>query len=234
MLRRAVEPVDWSAAEGVAPEPAESRRGRGSDRDSVVRDQLRTLAAVDEGVGMLLRALRGRGQLSNTVFVFTSDNGYLLGEHGQFDNKRFAYEESIRVPFIIRYPKLAAPGRTIDAMTLNIDVAPTLIELAGAEPLEEAQGRSFVPLLRGERAGWRDSFLAEYFLEKVAPRAPAWQAVRTARWKYIRYTELEGMDELYDLQSDPLEMRNLISDPAARQALVRMQEELGRLKQATR
>ena len=229
VLRRAVDPVDWTSVEGVAPEPAESRRGRGADRDSVVRDQLRCLAAVDEGVGMLLRALQRRGRLDDTVFVFTSDNGYLLGEHGQFDNKRFAYEESIRVPFIIRYPKLGAAGRTVDALALNIDVAPTLLEIAGAEPLEGVQGRSFVPLLRGEQAPWRESFLAEYFLEKVAPRAPAWQAVRTARWKFIRYPELNGMDELYDLQSDPHEMRNLIADPAHRQILTGMQAELERL-----
>ncbi|HEY0173649.1 MAG TPA: sulfatase [Pyrinomonadaceae bacterium] len=234
VLRRSVEPADWAAVEGVAPEPPESRRGRGRDRDSVVRDQLRTLAAVDEGVGRLLHALGRRGQLDNTVFIFTSDNGYLLGEHGQFDNKRFAYEESIRVPFIIRYPGLAAAGVTLDALTLNIDVAPTLVELAGAEPLDEAQGRSLVPLLRGARDGWRESFLAEYFLEKVAPRAPSWQAVRTTRWKYIRYTELEGMDELYDLRSDPRETRNLIGDPAARQDLNRMREELERLVRAAK
>jgi N-acetylglucosamine-6-sulfatase len=232
VLRRSAEPVDWASVEGVAPEPPESRRGRGRDRDSVVRDQLRTLAAVDEGVGRLLNALGRRGQLDNTVFIFTSDNGYLLGEHGQFDNKRFAYEESIRVPFIVRYPGLAAAGRTLDALMLNIDVAPTLVELAGAEPLEEAQGRSLVPLLRGARDGWRESFLAEYFLEKVAPRAPSWQAVRTTGWKYIRYIELEGMDELYDLRSDPRETRNLIGDPAARQDLTRMREELERLLRA--
>ena len=234
VLRRDVEPVDWADVEGVAPEPPESRRGRGRDRDSVVRDQLRTLAAVDEGVGQLLRALRRRGQLDNTVFIFTSDNGYLLGEHGQFDNKRFAYEESIRVPFIIRYPRLAAAGKTVDALTLNLDVAPTLVELAGAEPLEGAQGASLVPLLGGGRPKWRESFLAEYFLEKVAPRAPAWQAVRTARWKYIRYTGLEGMDELYDLQNDPHEMRNLVGDAAGREDLARMRDELERLLQAAR
>ena len=231
VLRREVAPVDWSAVEGVAPEPPESRRGRGRDRDSVVRDQLRTLTAVDEGVGRLLHALRRRGQLDNTIFIFTSDNGYLLGEHGQFDNKRFAYEESIRVPFIIRYPKLGS-GKTIDALALNIDVAPTLVELAAAEPLDEAQGKSLVPLLRGERAQWRESFLAEYFLEKVAPRAPSWQAVRTARWKYIRYTEFEGMDELYDLQIDPNETRNLINDHGEGEARGRMRDEDERKKQA--
>lgn len=234
VLRRAVEPPDWATLEGVAPEPPESRRGRGTDRDSVVRDQLRTLAAVDEGVGALLRALKRSGQLDNTVIVFTGDNGYLLGEHGQFDNKRFAYEESIRVPFLIRYPKLVAPGTRPDALALNIDVAPTLVELAGAEPLERVDGRSLLPLFGGRATGWRESFLAEYFLEKVAPRAPAWQAVRTPRWKYIHYPELEGMDELYDLKADPSEMRNLIADPASQPALGDMKAELERLKQRPR
>jgi N-acetylglucosamine-6-sulfatase len=234
VLRRAVEPVDWAEVEGVAPEPPESRRGRGTDRDSVVRDQVRSLAAVDEGVGMLLRALKRKGQLDNTVIVFTGDNGYLLGEHGQFDNKRFAYEESIRVPFIMRYPKLAAPGIRIDALALNIDVAPTLLSIAGAEPLEKVHGRSLVPLLQNRLAAWRESFLAEYFLEKVAPRTPSWQAVRTTRWKYIRYAGLEGMDELYDLQADPHEVRNLFKDPASQSELIRLRAELVRLAQASR
>jgi N-acetylglucosamine-6-sulfatase len=234
VLRRAVAAPDWATLEGVAPEPPESRRGRGADRDSVVRDQLRTLAAVDEGVGALLRALGRRGRLDDTLIVFTSDNGYLLGEHGQFDNKRFAYEESIRVPFIIRYPRRVAPGTRIDDLALNIDVAPTLIELAGAEPLEKVHGRSLVPLLGGRATGWRASFLAEYFLEKVAPRAPAWQAVRTRRWKYIHYPDLEGMDELYDLGADPGEVRNLIADPASRPVLGNMKAELERLNQGSR
>ncbi|HYE66647.1 MAG TPA: sulfatase [Pyrinomonadaceae bacterium] len=234
VLRREIEAVDWAQMEGVAPEPAQSRRGRGTDLDSIVRDQLRCLAAVDEGVGMLLRELKRKGQMENTIIVFTSDNGYLLGEHGQFDTKRFAYEEVIRVPFIIRYPKLIRPETKIDALALSIDVAPTLLELAGAEPLEKVHGQSLVPLLRDGRAKWRESFLAEYFLEKVVPRAPAWQAVRTMRWKYIHYTELEGLDELYNLQNDPHEMRNLIADPAAQPALSLMKTELERLKQTAK
>jgi N-acetylglucosamine-6-sulfatase len=157
--------------------------------------------------------LQRRGELDRTVIVFTGDNGYLLGEHGQFDNKRFAYDESIRVPFIIRYPKIVKAGTKIDALALNIDVAPTLLSLAGAEPLEKVHGQSLVPLLNNSRALWRESFLAEYFLEKVAPRAPAWQAVRTTGWKYIHYPELEGMDELYDLRADPHEVRNLVMNP---------------------
>jgi N-acetylglucosamine-6-sulfatase len=234
VLRRTVEPIDWTQLEGVTPEPPESRRGRAKDPDSIVRDQLRCLAAVDDGVGMLLQELKRRGLLENTIIIFTSDNGYLLGEHRQFDTKRFAYEESLRVPFIIRYPRLINAGTTIDALTLNIDVAPTLLELAGAEPLEEVQGMSFVPLLRDRNAKWRESFMAEYFMEKVVPRAPSWQAVRTTRWKYIHYAGLEGMDELYDLQNDRREMRNLISDASAQSTLRQMRTELERLKRETR
>ncbi|HEX8772928.1 MAG TPA: sulfatase [Pyrinomonadaceae bacterium] len=234
VLRRTVEPIDWTQLEGVTPEPPESRRGRGKAADSIVRDQLRCLAAVDDGVGMLLRELKRKGLLENTIIIFTSDNGYLMGEHRQFDTKRFAYEESIRVPFIIRYPRLIKAGTTVDALTLNIDVAPTLLELAGAEPLEEIHGTSFVPLLRDRHAKWRESFMAEYFMEKVVPRAPSWQAVRTARWKYIHYAGLDGMDELYDLQTDPLEMRNLITDASAQSTLTALRTELERLKRETK
>lgn len=234
VLTREVPPVDWVNLESVVPEPPESRRGRGNSEDAIVRDQLRALAAVDEGVGMLLDALERTGQLENTLILFTSDNGYLLGEHGRFDTKRFAYEESIRVPFVLRYPGLVAPGTTIDAMTLNVDVAPTLLALAGAEPLDKVHGQSFLPLLADPKAPWRTSFLAEYYLEKVVPRAPSWQAVRTERWKYIRYPGLEGMDELYDLREDPYEMHNLIADPGARAPLAEMRAELDRLLEATR
>ena len=234
MLLRDVPPVDFTKIEAVAPEPPESRRGRGNDPDTVVRDQLRTLAAVDEGVGMLLEALEETGRLDNTLVIFTSDNGYLLGEHGRFDAKRLAYEESIRIPFLIRYPPLVPAGSEFDAMALNIDVAPTLLEIAGAEPLERVHGRSLVPLLSSSAEDWRTSFLAEHFLEKVVPRAPAWQAVRTDRWKYIHYPELQGMDELYDLVEDPFEMENLIGRPAAQPALSKMKAELLQLLHESR
>ena len=132
------------------------------------------------------------------------------------------------------HPKLVAPGMKVDALALNIDLAPTLLSLADAEPLEKVHGQSLVPLLRNDPVKWRESFLAEYFLEKVAPRTPAWQAVRTNRWKYIRYTEMEGMDELYDLQNDPQEMRNLIADPGTQPVLRQVQAELERLGQAAK
>jgi N-acetylglucosamine-6-sulfatase len=224
----------WYELESIVPEPGQSRRGRGDDSGSIVRDQMRSLMSVDDGVGMLLEVLTETGQLDNTLIIFTSDNGYLLGEHGFFNDKRLAYEEAIRVPFVIRYPELVKPGTVIDALAINVDVAPTLLDVAGVEPVTPMHGRSLVPLFRDPGNEWRTAILTEYFLEKVVPNARPWQSVRTDRWKYIRYTDLEGMDELYDLETDPQEIYNLINDPAAASILTAMQGELDSLLVATR
>jgi N-acetylglucosamine-6-sulfatase len=180
----------------------------------------------------VLEALQEKKQLDNTLVIFTSDNGYFWGEHGLGD-KRAAYEESIRIPMVMRYPKLIKAGTTLDEAALNIDIGPTLLDVAGAAIPRQIQGRSLAPLWRGRRSGWRQSFLTEYFAEPQYPRIPSWQAVRTEQWKYIHYTELEGMDELYDLKADPFEMKNLIQEPGARGALKVMQEELERLLRET-
>lgn len=199
--------------------------------DEVIRNRARMLKAVDEGVGQMREALERTGQLDNTVFVFTSDEGYFFGEHGLSFERRLAYEESIRIPLIVRYPRLIRGGSQIDAMALSIDLAPTLLEIAGARPAEKMHGRSLLPLLRNEKPDWRSSFLIEYFSDRTMKRMlnMGYQAVRTERWKYIHYTELQGMDELYDLQSDPYEMRNLIGEAPARTALESLRAELPRL-----
>lgn len=235
IMTRLVPRVDHLALEGVAPEPAEPRRGRGRDPASVARDQLRCLASVDEGVGQLYAALRESGQLDRTVFVYTSDNGYLMGEHGVIDQKRWAYEPSIRVPLLIRYPALIAPGSVREQLVLNIDLAPTLLELAGVKSIVPMHGQSLVPLLRDAARPGRVSFLAEYFLEKVGPRVATWQAIRTQRWKYIRFPgETAAYDELYDLQTDPNEERNLIADPASATQLAGLRREMDALLAQTR
>jgi len=207
--------------------------GTGSG-DGLIRNQLRMLLAVDESVGRVLAALAEQGELDRTVVLFTSDNGYFWGEHGLGD-KRWAYEESIRVPLLIRYPRLVRPGTVIEEMVLNVDLAPTLLELAGArpEPPPTFHGRSLLPLFGTQRREWRQAALFEYFQETNYPRAPTWQAVRTPRWKYIHYPELEGMDELYDLAADPHELRNRIADPAAQEALAQLQRERERLLRET-
>ena len=215
--------------EGVAPEPGEPRRGRGTDAASVVRDQLRCLADVDQGVGQLLDALQASGELDRTVVFYTSDNGYLMGEHGQVDTKRLAYEESARLPLVVRYPRLIKAGTICDQLTVNVDLAATILDLAAVQPIVPMHGKSLVPLWRDPASPGRETVYTEYFLEKVAPQVPAWQAVRSQHWKYIRYPENAEWDELYDLQSDPHEERNLVNDSASQQALAQMRSELQRL-----
>jgi N-acetylglucosamine-6-sulfatase len=211
-------------------------RPGGGPNDELIRNQMRCLTSIDEGVGRVLKALEETGQLDNTVVIFTSDNGYFWGEHGLGD-KRAAYEESIRVPLFIRYPKLiksSGAGTTRDQAALNVDIAPTLLELAGASIPKEMHGRSLAPLFKDNPRKWRDAFLTEYFAEERFPNIASWQAVRAARWKYIHYTELDGSDELYDLKADPGEMKNLIADPGAQPALREMKRELQRLLKETR
>ena len=232
VLTRKRPKLDRSKMEGIGPEPAEPRRGRGRDPQSIVRDQLRCLAAVDEGVGQLLAALESTGELDNTIFIYTSDNGFFMGEHGSFNGKRMPYDEALRVPFFIRYPKLIAPGSNRDELILNIDVAPTLLDLAGVESVIPMHGESLVPLLQDTNANWRKAFLAEYYHEKVAAKTPTWKAVRTDRWKYIHYLIADtqgdpfGYDELYDLEADPNELKNLVNHPEQKTRLNEMKAQL--------
>jgi N-acetylglucosamine-6-sulfatase len=145
--------------------------------------------------------------------------------------RRLAYEESIRIPLIMRYPKLVKAGSKPTEIALNIDIAPTMLELAGVPIPTSVEGRSLVPVLRGRAKNWRQSFLIEHAPDNVFPRTVhmAYQCVRTSQWKYIHYTELSGMDELYNLQKDPYEMKNLIEDPAAMKPLAELQKRLLKL-----
>lgn len=206
--------------------------GFSTHHEEIMLQQLRALAAVDEGVGQIFQALEQTRQLDSTLLIFSSDNGYFWGEHGLGD-KRWAYEESIRDPLLMRYPKLIKAGTILEPMVLNIDIAPTALELGDAPIPKSIQGRSLVPLFKDPKSPWRTSFLCEYFLERGFPRVPTWQAVRTDRWKYIHYTELEGMDELYDLKADPYELDNLIKNKSAQPELEELQGELAKLLKET-
>ncbi len=202
--------------------------------DATVRDRLRMLAAVDEGVGLIYKELQRSGKLDNTVFAFTSDHGYWYGEHGLSVERRLAYEEGIRIPLLVRYPRLIKSGRLIDEFALSIDLAPTLLDLAHAATPNSMDGRSLVPLLKGERpADWRTSFLIQYNTDTVFPRVykMGYRAIRTKRWKYIRYIELSGMNELYDLKNDPYEMENVIHQSAMKPVLNQLDSELDNLLQ---
>jgi N-acetylglucosamine-6-sulfatase len=203
--------------------------------DAFVRAYLATLLSVDESVGRVYAALTESGQLDNTVLVFTSDNGFVLGEHGRVD-KRTMYEESIRIPLLMRFPRLIRAGTVVSPMVLNQDLAPTLLDLAGAQPLADVTGRSFASLLTGSAGEWRSAFVYEYNYEKQFPYTPNVRGVRTDRWKLIRYPTGDGSPdrftaELYDLQADPYELNNLINAPAhadERQLLERLLEETSR------
>lgn len=182
-----------------------------------------TLLAVDESVGRIVRLLRDRGLLDSTIVMFMGDNGFAFGEHGLID-KRTAYEESMRVPLLMAGGGLPA-GSSVDEVVANIDIAPTILEAAGLTP-PAMDGRSFLPLARGQRVAWRDTLLYEYYWERNFPQTPAMHAVRGARYKYIRYYGLWDTDELYDLEADPLETRNLIRDPEHRGLVDRLNRQL--------
>ncbi len=198
--------------------------------DATVLGRQRALAAVDDGVGEILKALEQQGQLDNTVVIFAGDNGYFYGEHGLSDERRLAYEESARIPIVARFPKIIPAGSVPTQLVLNLDVAPTVLELAGVARPAAIEGRSLVPIFSKSAVPWRSSFVIEYFSDTVFPRilTMGYQALRTERWKYIRYTELRNMDELYDLAADPYELKNLIADPVHRADRDHLSQELDR------
>jgi arylsulfatase A-like enzyme len=187
----------------------------------------RCIAAADDNLGRLLASLDELGLAQDTVVVFTSDNGYYLGEHSLGD-KRSVYEESLRIPFLARDPRQFPKGKLIDEMVLNLDLAPTWLDLAGVAAPREMQGRSWRPLAAGQRIAWRQAFLAQYFMENAFPTTPTVVAVRTAGAKLIKYPGHDDWTELFDLTADPYETKNLIRDPAHAALLARMTAEFDR------
>ena len=174
---------------------------------------LRSLIAIDESLGSVLKALDEIGELENTVIIYSSDNGYFMGEH-TYKDKRLAYESSIRVPMIISYPKLISKNTVIDEQCLNIDLAPTILELAGINKPKYMQGESMVKLMSGKKdKSWRKSIFFEYYVDDAWPYAgPDQVAVRTNQYKLVDNFLKDDIDELYDLVNDPGEMKNLINN----------------------
>jgi N-acetylglucosamine-6-sulfatase len=202
------------------------------DFDEFFRNYCGAVKSMDENIERLLKFLDEAGLATKTMVLYTSDNGFHLGEHGFYD-KRDAYETSIRVPLLVRAPGLAAAGTSSDRLVQNVDIAPTLLELAGVRPPAtlKMDGRSFLPLIRGESpADWRDHILYEYHWEWNFPATPTLFAIRTERFKYIYHHGIWDKDCLYDLQTDPIERHNLISVPAfqeqARKLRVQLFQEL--------
>ncbi len=197
------------------------------------RQYYRAIAAVDDSIGRIIDYLEQNDLSENTTVFLMGDNGFLFGEHGLID-KRNAYEESIRVPLLMWSPKKLTAGQTIEKMALGIDIGPTVLEIAGADSPEQFEGDSLLALVESEfesknAAGidkWRDAFLYEYYWEFNYPHTPTTFALRTDKYKLIQYHGVWDTEELYDIENDPQEMRNLIEDPSLLAVKVEMREKL--------
>ena len=181
--------------------------------DEFYQRYLETLLGVDNSIGRVLAYLEENGLDKETLVIYMGDNGFAFGEHGLID-KRTAYEESMRVPLLARCPALIKPGTTITRMVLNLDIAPTILELAGIRKPAQVQGNSFVPLLQGRQVAWRDRLFYEYYWENAFPQTPTQYAVRTDQYKFIRSQGVWDINQLFDIRKDPFEINNLIRDPA--------------------
>jgi N-acetylglucosamine-6-sulfatase len=202
-----------------------------SGRQEEIRLRAAMMASVDEGVGMIFDALGRTGSLEDTVIVFLGDNGYFFGEHNLGPERRFAYEEGIRSPFLVRFPRRVKAGTRIRDLVICQDIAPTLLELAGGKPGAQIQGRSLVPLFAGRRSGWRKSILVEYWAEQALPWlvGMSYKAVRTDHYKLIHWVNRGSageLDELYDLDRDPYELDNRIRSRAHAVVRERLRREL--------
>ena len=195
--------------------------------DEMYRHYCEMILSIDESVGRVLQTLKDQGLQNETLILFTSDGGHLWGEHGLID-KRCAYEESIRIPLLAYWPSRIKPATLCEALVANIDVAPTLLELANAEAHPELDGNSLVPLLENPEAqkSWRQALVYEYYWEPSFPQTPTTFALRKQKYKLIQYHGLWDTDELYDIQQDPGETQNLIRVPEHAQRIARMRQEL--------
>ena len=172
-----------------------------------------SLSAVDDSIGRVMGKLEDMGIADETLVIYMGDNGFMFGEHGLID-KRVAYETSIRVPMLMRCPELFKGGTVVEEVVANIDIAPTVFEAMGIQKPPHMDGQSFLALGQGREIPWRDYFLYVYYWEKNFPHTPTQFALRGDRFKYITYYGLWDTDELYDLQADPGETKNLLHDPA--------------------
>lgn len=193
-----------------------------------MRDYLACVASVDDNIGRVLAWLDQRGLAQNTIVIYTSDQGFFLGEHNFFD-KRFMYEESLRMPFLMRWPGQIKAGSVSKGMILNVDFAPMMLDAAGAKVPADMQGRSFLPLLTGRvPRDWRTSMYYRYY-HPGHHNVAAHYGVRTQRYKLIFFNKLNQW-ELYDLQKDPREMNNVYSAPAYAKTVEELKREMQRLK----
>jgi arylsulfatase A-like enzyme len=195
-----------------------------------MEDYLGCIAAVDESIGRVLDYLDSSGLAENTLVVYTSDQGFYLGEHGWFD-KRFMYEESLRMPLVAQLPGTIEPASTSKALVSNLDFAPTFLSLAGVDVPADMQGESLQPLLAGRTPDdWRKSVYYHYYEYPAVHMAKRHYGVRTERYKLMHFYHDIDAWELYDLEKDPNELNNIYEDPAHAEVVKSLKEELSRLR----
>jgi arylsulfatase A-like enzyme len=224
----------WTAAYG--PKNAELRDAALTGDDLVrwkyqryIKDYLRTVASVDDNLGRLLDYLDEAGIAENTVVIYSSDQGFYLGDHGWYD-KRWMYEESLRMPFIVRWPGVIEAGSESVRLVQNLDFAETFLDIAGLSIPSDMQGLSLLPLLRGESpADWRDAIYYQYFEYPAVHMVRRHYGVRTERYKLIHYYEI-GESELFDLEADPVELYNVYDKPEYAEVVQGLEARLRRLR----
>ncbi len=194
-----------------------------------IKDYLRTIKSVDDGVGEVLDYLEANGLAENTIVVYTSDQGFYLGEHGWFD-KRFMYEQSFRTPLLVRYPKEIKSGTKINKLVQNLDFAPTLLDYAGVEIPQEMQGESFRKLVGGETDEWRDAVYYTYYEYPSVHMVKRHYGVASERYKLIHFYYDIDEWELYDLEKDPNEMNSVYGDPEYAEVQEMMHQKLEELR----
>ena len=196
------------------------------DFDSFYKRYCETLESLDRNVGRIIDYTENAGIADNTIIFYMGDNGFMFGEHGLID-KRQMYEESIRVPLLAYSPGNLKAGTVIDQMVLNIDIAPTILDIAGMkEKPKQMIGLSFYPLMKNEKTDWRKEFYYEYYWERAFPQTPTTFGVRTDKYKYIFYHGIWDINELYDLENDPHEMHNLANKPEYKKLVDEMDKKL--------
>jgi arylsulfatase A-like enzyme len=194
--------------------------------DDFYRRYLETLMAVDESIEKIIDWVKLNDLQDNTMVVYMGDNGFSFGEHGLID-KRHAYEESMRVPLLVWAPGMVKPNAVVDQIIMNVDLAPTFLELAGLSKPAQMQGYSFADILKGKKVAWpRDKVFYEYYWEAAFPQTPTTFAIRSDRYKFIYYNGVWDINELYDLEADPYEMNNLIRDSSYRRIGTQLRTEL--------
>jgi len=195
-----------------------------------IKDYLATIKSVDDNIGRVLDYLKEHHLEENTIIIYASDQGFFLGEHGWFD-KRFMYEESLRMPFVIRYPLKIKEKTVVNDVISNIDIAPTILDLAGVKIPKEIQGNSFYQQLKGEiNSDWRQSMYYHYYEYPFWHHVQPHYGIRTERYKLIHFYYDIDVWELYDLQEDPSELENLINSKKHSELIIKMKKELENLK----